>query len=109
MNILNGHLGCAIGTMLLASVVGNGLAAAHSDNGNGNGKNGYGHVLLLSVDGLHRQDLARWVAHNPQSALAQLARHGVTDTNATTTTPSDSVPGLLAQVTGGTPSGCIKH
>ena len=103
MNNLNGYLRCGVGAVLMATVVGNCLAAAQSDNSNGNGERGYRHVLLLSVDGLHRGDLARWVENNPQSALAQLARHGVTYTNATTTTPSDSFPGLLAQVTGGTP------
>jgi len=61
------------------------------------------HVLLLSIDGFHQQDLARWVAQNPNSALAVLSRHGITYTNARTTTPSDSFPGMLAQLTGGTP------
>lgn len=61
------------------------------------------HVLLISVDGLHHQDLAAWVAAHPGSALARLSRHGVTYAAAKTTTPSDSFPGLLALVTGGTP------
>jgi hypothetical protein len=61
------------------------------------------HVLLLSIDGFHQQDLVRWVRQNPNSTLAQLSRHGLTYTNASTTTPSDSFPGLLAQLTGGTP------
>jgi hypothetical protein len=60
-------------------------------------------VLLISIDGLHAGDLARYVATFPNSALAQLSRHGRTYTNATSTTPSDSFPGMLAMVTGGTP------
>jgi hypothetical protein len=60
-------------------------------------------VLLLSVDGLHQRDLARWVKDNPGSALAGLARRGTTYASARTSTPSDSFPGLLALVTGGTP------
>jgi len=60
-------------------------------------------VLLISVDGLHRQDLAWWVKGHPDSALGQLSRHGVTYTAAKAPTPSDSFPGLLALVTGGTP------
>src|SRR5262245_31305510 len=36
------------------------------------------HVLLISVDGLHALDLSRFVAANPSSALAQLARRGTT-------------------------------
>jgi len=61
------------------------------------------HVLLLSIDGLHAVDLNRYVANNPNSTLAQLTAHGRTYTNATSTKPSDSFPGLLAMVTGGTP------
>jgi hypothetical protein len=60
-------------------------------------------VLLLSVDGLHDFDLAQFIASHPKSALARLSKHGRTYTNATATKPSDSFPGLLAMVTGGTP------
>lgn len=61
------------------------------------------HVLLLSVDGLHEVDLRRYVAGHPGSALAKLSRRGTTFSNAYTTLPSDSFPGMIAQVTGGTP------
>src|SRR5499433_994580 len=61
------------------------------------------HVLLLSVDGLHEQDLARYTALHPNSALAQLTHLGVTYTDASASKPSDSFPGLLAMVTGGSP------
>jgi hypothetical protein len=61
------------------------------------------HVLLISVDGLHALDVANYVAKNPQSALAELAAHGITYTNARTPANSDSFPGLLALVTGGSP------
>ncbi|SRR5216684_1786474 len=61
------------------------------------------HVLLLSVDGMHAVDLAKWIEAHPASTLARLSRHGVTYTEARATTPSDSFPGLLALVTGGTP------
>ena len=61
------------------------------------------HVLLLSVDGTHANDLARWVESHPDSALARLSRNGVTFSDARSPTPSDSFPGLLALVTGGTP------
>ncbi|HEY1584627.1 MAG TPA: alkaline phosphatase family protein [Polyangia bacterium] len=66
------------------------------------------HVLLLSIDGMHEIDLARFIAAHPRSALATLARHGVQYTNAwvnrldgSATNPSDSFPGLLALTTGG--------
>jgi hypothetical protein len=61
------------------------------------------HVLLLSVDGLHAFDLSQWISTHPQSELALLSHEGTTYSNAATTSPSDSFPGLLAQVTGGTP------
>src|SRR5262249_33425326 len=60
------------------------------------------HVLLISVDGLHQSDLEQWTRAHPNSRLAQLAHAGVEYTDARTTIPSDSFPGLLAQVTGGT-------
>ena len=64
------------------------------------------HVLLISVDGLHALDVARYVEDHPNSALAELSRHGVTYSNARTPANSDSFPGLLALVTGGSP---ISH
>jgi hypothetical protein len=60
-------------------------------------------VLLISVDGLHALDVERYVASHPNSAFAKLANHGVTYTNARTPSLSDSFPGLLALVTGGSP------
>jgi hypothetical protein len=61
------------------------------------------HVLLLSVDGLHASDLALWISDHPDSNLAHLANRGTTYANAFASQPSDSFPGLLAMVTGGTP------
>jgi len=61
------------------------------------------HVLLISVDGLHASDLARYTADHPTSALAGLSDRGTTYSNALSSFPSDSFPGLLALVTGGTP------
>src|SRR6266849_9022111 len=64
------------------------------------------HVLLISVDGLHALDIANYVANHKGSALAELASLGVTFSNARTPALSDSFPGLLALVTGGSP---ISH
>jgi hypothetical protein len=64
------------------------------------------HVLLISVDGLHALDVTNYVAAHPNSAMARLAGHGVTYSNARTPANSDSFPGLLALVTGGSP---ISH
>jgi hypothetical protein len=78
-------------------------AQAHSENGFGEGGREVRHVLLISVDGLHALDLANYVATHEDSALASLARHGVTYTNNSSSVPSDSFPGLAALVTGGSP------
>jgi hypothetical protein len=61
------------------------------------------HVILISVDGLHTVDLQRYRASHPNGALAQLAQQGVVFQDAITSAPSDSFPGLLALLTGGTP------
>jgi Type I phosphodiesterase / nucleotide pyrophosphatase len=61
------------------------------------------HVLLISVDGLHALDVARYVDSHPNSTMAQLTKHGITYSNARTPANSDSFPGLLALVTGGSP------
>jgi hypothetical protein len=62
------------------------------------------HVLLISVDGLHQSDLAWYIRTHPKSALARLVTGGAEFTNAQTPVPSDSFPGMVAQVTGGNPS-----
>jgi hypothetical protein len=64
------------------------------------------HVLLISVDGLHSLDVFNYVDAHPSSALAELSHHGVTFSNARTPANSDSFPGLLALITGGSP---ISH
>jgi hypothetical protein len=77
------------------------LSAAHA--GDGIDKHDVKHVLLISVDGMHALDLTNYVSAHPNSTLAELTHHGVTYTNASTSTPSDSFPGLAALVTGGSP------
>jgi hypothetical protein len=60
-------------------------------------------VLLLSVDGLHQRDLELYARAHPASAFASLLASGLEYAEARTTTPSDSFPGMVAQVTGATP------
>ena len=60
------------------------------------------HVLLISVDGLHQFDLQQYTRDHPGSALAALLEAGTDYSHASTTKPSDSFPGLLSEVTGGT-------
>lgn len=58
--------------------------------------------MLISVDGMHQSDLQWYVANHPGSALAQLFNSGTEYSNAQTPIPSDSFPGMVAQLTGAT-------
>jgi arylsulfatase A-like enzyme len=91
-----------VAMLVLASVA---LADnGHGANGNGSGRHHDAeHVLLLSVDGLHESDLHWYVGRHPHSALASLVGDGVEFAHAQTPVPSDSFPGMVAQVTGGNP------
>ena len=92
---------------LLAAAVSLGLMAAVkpvpslASDGLSEGK--IKHVLLISIDGMHALDVANYVKSHPGSALDELAEHGVTFSNARPPANSDSFPGLLALVTGGSP------
>jgi hypothetical protein len=63
----------------------------------------YQHVLLISIDGMHAADLQYCVSQGTCPALASLNSHGVNYLRTSTARPSDSFPGLMALVTGGTP------
>jgi len=82
-----------------------GAGGAPADGGDGGAKpiSAVKRVLLISVDGLHQVDLDKWITAHGTSTLATLAGTGMEFTAAHTPTPSDSFPGLLALVTGGTP------
>jgi Type I phosphodiesterase / nucleotide pyrophosphatase len=70
------------------------------------------HVLLISVDGMHAVDLLNCVngvstvnSGEPYCpALAALGKTGVNYVAASTSKPSDSFPGLISIVTGGSPA-----
>jgi hypothetical protein len=68
------------------------------------------HVLLISIDGMHSLDFANCAKGVPLYEnqtycphLASLSATGVHYLQALTPKPSDSFPGLVAQITGGTP------
>jgi hypothetical protein len=72
-----------------------------------NDEHGHGdktkHVLLISIDGMHAVDYENCVASKTCPHLAALGRTGVNYTRTTTSRPSDSFPGLMAIVSGGSP------
>ncbi|HEX3832841.1 MAG TPA: alkaline phosphatase family protein [Solirubrobacteraceae bacterium] len=75
----------------------------HGGGGHGRHQHAIKHVLLISVDGLHQSDLNWYVANHPGSELAKLTAGGGEYASAQTPVPSDSDPGMTAQMTGGNP------
>jgi len=83
--------------VLMFSIAALGSSAAYADSFGGK------HVLLISIDGMHALDYENCVANNTCPNLASLGKHGVTYPRTSTSRPSDSFPGLMAIVTGGSP------
>ena len=91
---------------LLVTVLG--IPQVHADDNSSGNEDGNGfsrgrHVLLISIDGMHAIDYQNCAALGACPNLAALGRTGVNYTRTTTSRPSDSFPGLMALVTGGTP------
>lgn len=95
----NTAIALAGASALVLALLAPSLAQAEDDDRG----DGIKHVLLLSVDGMHEVDLQRYVNTHSKSAFAKLLSHGVHFTDARTSRPSDSFPGLLAFMTGGSP------
>jgi hypothetical protein len=98
------------GVCLLATASGSAVLADGHGNGQGNGggqgegnQNHIQHVLLLSIDGMHVLDFLNCSANGTCPNLAALATTGVNYLNTSTSKPSDSFPGLMALMTGGSP------
>ena len=79
--------------MVLGGTTLAGAATGQPGQGGTGHSGGIRHVLLISVDGLHQQDLTWYVRNDPHSVLAALAAHGVVYSKAETPFPSDSAPG----------------
>jgi len=95
----------AVAASVATVLGGSAFASAAGTAGHGGAGTSVGirHVLLISVDGLHQQDLTWYVRNFPRSVLASLDRRGVEYASAMTPFPSDSFPGMVGQVTGGDP------
>ena len=95
------------GACLMATASGSTVLAdphGHShDGGGGGGENPIQHVLLLSIDGMHELDFINCSAAGTCPNLAALATTGVNYLETSTSRPSDSFPGLMAIVSGGSP------
>jgi len=100
--MLKRHLLLAAAVNALVVAMGAGLGARADDD------SPIKRVLLISIDGMHALDFANCANGVNDGApycpnMAALAQHGVTFTQASTSRPSDSFPGLTAIVTGGSP------
>jgi hypothetical protein len=100
--------GVAIGALLLTGAP---VRRVHAEDGSDSDGHAIRHVLLISVDGMHALDYANCangISTKNGGApycpnLKALGAHGVTYLNSSTSRPSDSFPGLMAIVTGGSP------
>ncbi|HEX4168665.1 MAG TPA: alkaline phosphatase family protein [Bryobacteraceae bacterium] len=98
----------ALSLVLLTSLAGMAVKAQNNPDW---GSRQIRHVLLISVDGMHAADYLNCAngissVNNGEPycpALATLGQTGVNYLNTTTSKPSDSFPGLMALVTGGSP------
>ena len=100
----------AVSALLSTSLLGLGLPVPAQARDDGRQLD-IDHVLLISIDGMHAVDFincAKGVSgvnggepYCPN--LAALAENGVNYTRTSTSRPSDSFPGLMALVTGGSP------
>jgi len=94
----NLRAGIALGALAIASAsVPNVFAAPKSFSG------GISHVLLISVDGMHALDYLNCASGGYCPNLAALGTNGVNYLDTSTSKPSDSFPGLMALMTGGSP------
>jgi type I phosphodiesterase/nucleotide pyrophosphatase len=90
-------------SLVLASAISFAPIAGAQDWGRSDEHHGARHVLLISIDGMHAVDFENCVASNTCPTLAALGMTGVNYTRTTASRPSDSFPGLMALVAGGTP------
>lgn len=90
-------------SFLLASAISLAPIAGAQEGRHADEHLGRHHVLLISIDGMHAVDYENCAASNTCPTLAALGKTGVNYTRTTTSRPSDSFPGLMALVTGGSP------
>ena len=79
------------------------LMVSYAHAGHINNRNGISHVLLISIDGMHAADYTNCIQGGYCPTLEALGATGANYTRTSASKPSDSFPGLMAMVTGGTP------
>lgn len=97
-------------SLMIAAALTSGMGAHADERDNESAHEaGIKHVLLISLDGMHAIDYANCSTGIPTANggapycanLAALGKHALNYVQASTSAPSDSFPGLLALVTGG--------
>src|ERR1700722_12222712 len=99
-------------SLAAACLVGTAIAQDNDNNDNDRHHGHIKHVLLISVDGMHAVDFANCsngisTVNNGAPycpSLAALGKTGINFVAASTTKTSDSFPGLIGIVTGGSPA-----
>lgn len=89
--------------LAIPAVVAAVLVACGGSSGTATASAQVSRVLMISVDGLHQQDVANCIAAKTCPNIAALAQTGTTYANAFTPGISDSFAGLGALLTGGSP------
>jgi hypothetical protein len=100
-----------LATLLSLGLIGVTVPPAARANNGGGQHTRIKHVLLISIDGMHSVDFlncSKGISGVNNGApycpnLAALAENGVNYTDTSTSKPSDSFPGLMALMTGGSP------
>jgi predicted AlkP superfamily pyrophosphatase or phosphodiesterase len=95
--------GAIAGACLLAATSVSQVYAGPKGKGEGDNGKKIEHVLLLSIDGMHALDFINCSKAGTCPNLAALAKTGINYLDTSTSKPSDSFPGLMAIVAGGSP------
>jgi len=98
--MIKSRLVTTAGSLFLAASI---ASSAFAGPAHINNRNGIRHVLLISIDGMHALDYQNCSNNGTCQTLATLGKTGVNYSAASTSKPSDSFPGLMAIVTGGSP------
>jgi predicted AlkP superfamily pyrophosphatase or phosphodiesterase len=93
------RIGAVAGALLLAAA----SMAPRAYCGGIPNKNGIRHVLLISIDGMHVLDFPNCKAGSYCPNLKALGTTGVNYLDTSASKPSDSFPGLMSIVSGGSP------
>jgi hypothetical protein len=111
MSLRATYRAAAISLVLILAAIERPSATMAGGSDDNDGPQQFRRVLVISIDGMHAVDFANCSSGiggiNSGSpycpAMADLARHGINYLSASSSKPSDSYPGIVALMTGGSP------